>query len=162
MDVHPKPIFNPALPSIEVLVKKHIEYLHTDDVLKKVFPNNKFSNIYQWNRNLKEMVAPSSYPRPSIRSSWLLVAVMNVTSTKILIVQNKFKCTVTNKTYFIKRNLWCNSHNVVYLTTCSNFREQYVGSDIDFNPNLGGLFRGFVLRWGDKITAPFPPLSKTG
>ena len=51
--------FNPALPSIEGLIRKHIHYLYSDEVLKKAFPSNKFSVIYKGNKNLKEMVAPS-------------------------------------------------------------------------------------------------------
>ena len=44
---------NPALPSIEGLNRKHIQYLHSDEVLKKAFPNNKFSVIYKRNKTLK-------------------------------------------------------------------------------------------------------------
>ena len=55
---------------------------------------------------------------------------------KKLITENKYGCTVTtmvtSKTYFIKGKLSCNSRNVLYLITCSNCREHYVGSAIDF------------------------------
>ena len=34
--------FNHALLSIEGLIRKHIHYLHSNEVLKKAFPNNKF------------------------------------------------------------------------------------------------------------------------
>ena len=64
--------FNPASLSIEGLVKKHIDYLHSDEVLKKVFPNKKFSVIYKRNKNLKELIASSLYPV-------LLLAETNVT-----------------------------------------------------------------------------------
>ena len=33
--------FNPALPSIEGFIRKHIHYLHSDEVFKKSFPNKK-------------------------------------------------------------------------------------------------------------------------
>ena len=66
--------FNPALPSIEGLIRKHIYYLHSDEVLKKVLPSNKFSSMYKRNRNLKEMVAPSLYPKPSIKSNHAIVS----------------------------------------------------------------------------------------
>ena len=45
--------FNPALPSIEGLIRKHIHYLYSGEVLKKAFPNNKFSVIYKRNKTLK-------------------------------------------------------------------------------------------------------------
>ena len=40
-------IFNPALPSIEGLIKKDIHYLHSDEILKKVSPKKMFSVIYK-------------------------------------------------------------------------------------------------------------------
>ena len=54
--------FNPALSSIEGVVRKHIDYLNSDVVLKKACPNNTFSVIYKRNKNLREIVAISSYP----------------------------------------------------------------------------------------------------
>ena len=77
------------------------------------------------------MVAPSSHPKP--RVIVLLLAVTNVTFCKnILITDSKFGCTVTDTTYFIKGKLSCDSCNVLYLITCYNCREQYVGSAINF------------------------------
>ena len=66
--------FNPALPSIEGLIKKCIHYLHLDEVLKKVFPNKKFSVIYKHKENLKEIVAASLYPKPSIKINRSMVS----------------------------------------------------------------------------------------
>ena len=49
-----------------------------------------------------------------------------------MIIDSKFRCTVTSKTYFIEVNLSFDSCNVIYLMTCSNCGEQYVGSAINF------------------------------
>ena len=53
-----------------------------------------------------------------------------------MIADSKFRCTVTGKTYFIKGNLSCDSCNVIYLITCSDCREQYVGSAITLSRYL--------------------------
>ena len=66
--------FNPALPIIEGLIKKHIQYLHSNAILKNVFPNKKFSVIYKRNKHLKEMVAPSLYPKSSIKRNRTIVS----------------------------------------------------------------------------------------
>ena len=125
--------FDPALPSIEGLIKKHIHYLHSDEVLKNVFPNENFSVIYKLNKNVKEIVAPSLYPKPSIKSNRTIVSCNKCDICKnFLITDSKFRCTVTGKTYFIIGNMSCDSGNVIYLITCSNCREQYVGSVINF------------------------------
>ena len=102
--------FHPASPSIEGLIRKHIPYLHSDEVLKKAFPNNKFSIIYKCKKNLKEMVPPSLYPKPSIKSKCTIASCNKCDICKnFLITDSKFRCTVTGKTYFIKGNLSCDS-----------------------------------------------------
>ena len=42
-----------------------------------------------------------------------------------------YKCKVTNKKYHIKNDFDCNSMNIIYLISCTNCNEQYVGSAID-------------------------------
>ena len=64
---------NPALPSIEGLIRKHIHSLHSDEVLKKAFPNITFSVIQKRNKNLEEMVSPL-YQKPSIKSNDTIVS----------------------------------------------------------------------------------------
>ena len=54
--------YNPMLPKIDVIFKKHISILHSDDALKTVFPKDCFSTINKRNANLKELIAPSIYP----------------------------------------------------------------------------------------------------
>ena len=65
---------NLVLPSIEGLTRKHIHPLHSDEVLKKIFPNNTFSVIYKRNKNLKEIVSPSLYQKPSIKGNGTIVS----------------------------------------------------------------------------------------
>ena len=135
--------FNPALPSIEDLIRKHIQYLHSDEVLKKAFPNNTFSVIYKGNKTLKEIVALSLYPKPSIKSNGIIVSCNKRDICKnFLITDIKFRCTVTGKTFFIKCNLSCDTCNVIYLITCFDYREQYVGSAVNFK-------QGFRIQKSD-------------
>ena len=125
--------FNPALPSIEGLTRKHIHYLHSDEVLKKAFSNNMCSVIYKRNKNLKRIIARFLYPKPSIKSYDTFVSCKKCDTCKnFLITDSKFRCTVTGKTFFIKGNLSGDSWSVIYLRTCSNCRERYVGSAINF------------------------------
>ena len=37
--------------------------MHSDDALKIVFSKDFFSTIYKRNKNLKELIAPSIYPK---------------------------------------------------------------------------------------------------
>ena len=79
------------------------------------------------------MVARSLYPIPSTKSNRTIVSCNKWDICKnLLITDSKFRCTATGKIYFIKDDLFCDSCNVVYLMTCSNCAEQYVGSVINF------------------------------
>ena len=54
--------YNPMLPKIDGIIKKHISILHSDDALKTLFPKTLLSTIYKRNKNLKELIASSIYP----------------------------------------------------------------------------------------------------
>ena len=84
----------------------HIHYLHSDEVLKKAFPNNKFFVIYKCNKNLKEMVAPFLYPKSSFKSNCIIVRCNKCDICKnFLTADSNFRSTITGKTYFIEGNL---------------------------------------------------------
>ena len=51
------------LPKIDGIIKEHISILHSDDALKTLFPKDCFSTIYRRTKNLKELIAPSIYPK---------------------------------------------------------------------------------------------------
>ena len=55
--------YNPKLPKIDGIIKKHISILQSDDALKTLFPKDCFNTIYKRNKNLKELIAPSTYPK---------------------------------------------------------------------------------------------------
>ena len=55
--------YNPKLPKIDGIIKKHISVLHSDNALKTLFPKDCFSTIYKRNKNLKDLTAPSIYPK---------------------------------------------------------------------------------------------------
>jgi hypothetical protein len=48
-------------------------------------------------------------------------------SCPILEVTNKFRSTNTEKTYYIKQKITCESPFVIYLSTCRNCKGQFVG-----------------------------------
>ena len=72
--------FNPTLPSIESLIKKHI--LDSGEVLEIFFPNNKFSLNYKRCRNLKEIITLHYTLNQVLKVSASLVGVMRVTFVK--------------------------------------------------------------------------------
>ena len=51
------------LPKINGILKKPISILPSEDALKTLFPKDCFSTIYKSNKNLKELIATSIYPK---------------------------------------------------------------------------------------------------
>ena len=49
----------PAFPSIEKSIRKHLKLLHRDSELKELYPRNLFITSYKRPKNLKELLCPS-------------------------------------------------------------------------------------------------------
>ena len=54
--------YNPHIPDITKLLSKHMVILHSDNEMKKLFPMRSISTVYRRCKNLKEIIAPSTYP----------------------------------------------------------------------------------------------------
>ena len=124
---------NPMLPNMRSLIKKHLPVLHSDSDLKNIFPENSICTVFKRNRNLKEMLSPLLYTRNKNEKKSSVIK--NCEKCDIckhyLISDNTFSCKVTNKKYYINNDFDCNCMNVIYLISCTNCKEQYVGSAID-------------------------------
>ena len=118
--------FNPMLPNYVTYV---ISISHSDDPLRTLFPKDCLSTIYERNKNLKELIAPSTYPKKiNTRTS----SITNYNNCDIwkndMIFDNTFICTATGTSYFMRGQLNCESINVII----SKCLEQYVGSAVKF------------------------------
>ena len=56
--------YDPSLPCMKTLIKKHLPLLHSDDNLKTLFPTETFNIVYRRNKNIKELLTPSLFPTP--------------------------------------------------------------------------------------------------
>ena len=125
--------YNPSLPNMDTLVKKYLPLLHSDENLKELFPASAFNTIYRRNKNLKELLSPSLFPnRKSTKSNSIISCNSCDICNNYMVFENMFTCTVTGKKYFVKGELHCNSCNVIYLVECSNCKQQYIGSALNF------------------------------
>ena len=74
--------YNPSLPCMNTLIKKHLPLLHSDDNLKTLLPKETFNVIYRRNKNLKDLLAPSFFPIPRRENAVVLLVVTRATSVK--------------------------------------------------------------------------------
>ena len=89
--------------------------------------------LYRRKKNIKEIPSPSSFPSKAKQIENSITSSNKCDICKnFLVSDTKFKCKVTGRVYNIRGKLTCNSPNVVYLISCSNCDDQYVGSALDF------------------------------
>ena len=127
--------YNPNLPSINRLIKKHFHFLLSSPKLKELFPPNSIISSFRRSKNLKEILAPSKCRKGSPESITLPSAgcfTCNKTRCDLcknfLVNSQTFSSAQTGKTYFVRQKLSCNSANVIYLVHCKKCNLQYVGS----------------------------------
>ena len=105
----------------------------SDENLKELFPTSAFNNTYRRNKNLKELLSPSLYPkRKSAKSNSIICCNDCDICNNYMVFGNMFTCTVTDKKYFVKGELHCNSCNAICFVECSNCKYQYIGSALNF------------------------------
>ena len=89
--------------------------------------------VYCHYMSLYKYISPSLFPAKPKNSESCITSCKKCDICKnYLITDNKFKCKVTGRFYNVRGNLWCNSSNGIYLISCKNCQDQYIGSVIDF------------------------------
>ena len=90
--------YNPRLPKIDGIIRKHLSLVHSDDSLKQLFPANIFSTIFKRNKNLKELLAPSKHPDPKNSRENSITSCNKCDICKnYMIFDRTFKCTAAGK-----------------------------------------------------------------
>ena len=101
--------------------------------MKKLFVRNSLTTIYRRKKNFKEILSPSLF-RSKFNKNESYISNCNKCDIckDYLISGNKFKCKVIGRVYSVRGSLSCNSPNVIYIISCKNCGDQYVGSATDF------------------------------
>ena len=55
--------FNPLLPYIKTIIKKHLPVLHSNQDMLKIFPSNTINVTYKRGKNLRELISLSLFAR---------------------------------------------------------------------------------------------------
>ena len=106
--------------------------LHTDPPFKTIFPQCCFSSVFR-SESLKELLAPSLCPNKKVaRTNSISICNKCDTCNNYVFCYKIILCSVTNRKSYTRGVLHCNCSNVIYLITCKNGLERYVGSAINF------------------------------
>ena len=126
--------YNPILPDIQNITRKHLHLLHSSPQIKEIFPCWSIFPAYRRTKNLKEILAPSKLRSTSSRNQRAEEGGCSKCGKQcdlcnnFLLQASKFQSAATGRQYPIEQNLSCSSKNVIYLATCNKCNVQYVGS----------------------------------
>ena len=122
---------NPALPNIHNIIQNNLSISHTGENMKKIFLSKSIKTLYRREENLKEILSLSLYPaKPKNNESCMASCKKCDICKNYMLTGNKFKGKVTVG-FIVRGNLSCNSSKVIYLISCKNCEDQYIGSVID-------------------------------
>ena len=126
--------YNPLLPNLKTIVRNHLPILYSSQQMLDIFPQNIISVTYKRNKNWREALSPSVFPRTTKHNECSMKECNRKCDIckKFLVVPPDFTCFSTKWKYKIKGILKCDSRNVIYLISCKCCGKQYVGSVTDF------------------------------
>ena len=131
--------YNPLLPNIKTIIKKHLPVLHSNQNMLENFPSNTINVTYKRGKNLRELISSSLFPRVHSQHSSSSEKCHKRCDicTNFLVASAEFTCFATKRKYKVKGILKCTSKNVIYLISCKCCGKQYIGSATGFK----GRFR---------------------
>ena len=98
------------------------------------FTHNTISVIYKRNKNLREILSPSLFPRTTKQNGCSIKECNRKCDIckNFLVVSPDYTWFATKRKYKIKIILKCDNRNVIYLISCKCCGKQYVGSATGF------------------------------
>ena len=123
--------YNPILPDIQNIIRKHFHLLRSSPQITELFPAKSVFPAYRRTKNLKEILAPSKFRPTSVANQGgCLKCDKNRCDLykNFLLEASKFQSSATGRHYPIRQKLLCYSKNVIYLATYCKCQLQYVGS----------------------------------
>ena len=127
--------YNPILPDIQNIIKKHFHLLRSSPQIAEMFPAKSVFPAYRRTKNLKEVLAPSKLRQNSAANQMFNEGGCFKCDKNrcdlcknFLLQASKFQSSATGRHYPIRQKLPCSSKNVIYLATCYRCNLQYVGS----------------------------------
>ena len=120
--------YNPMLPSLTNIVRKHWKTMSTDQFSLEIFPNPPMV-AYRQPPNLKQMLCRAKLPTGKRskraqtgmkRCTHQCPVSIHMMDTKVIAAKNKEKFPMTGQ-------FGCDTTSVIYLATCEKCHKQYVG-----------------------------------
>ena len=141
--------YDPRLPSISKIFKKHHAILIEDPYMKKTFPEPPLT-AYRRPQSLRDKLIKAKISPPPNRSSGRIVsgakkcANVNCVTCPYLIPGKEIKCTVTGSKFEVNTAVSCTTKNIIYCITCAKCNQQYIGETEKEGAFRFAKHRGYV------------------
>ena len=139
-------VYNPNLPNINYIIRKHLHLLESNTKLKELFPKNSIIPAYRRSKNLKEILAPSEYQARNIHTTNPLEGgcykcdKSRCDLCKIYFVESRNFCSFrTGKYYIVRPILTCSSKK------CHLF--SFLQKNVRFSIMIGSSTTEFKVRF---------------
>ena len=125
--------YNLLLSNVKTIIKKHLPVLHSNQEMLH-FPENTVNITYRINKNLKEIILPSLFPR-TVKENICSIEKYNRRCDickNFFVLSTEFTCDATKRKYKIRGFLICNLSDIIYLIACKCCGKQYIGTATSF------------------------------
>ena len=123
------------MPNLKTIIRNHLPILYSNQETLDIFRQNIKSVKYKRNKNLREILSPSSFPRTTKQNECSIKEYnkkCDICKNFLAAVSTDFSCFAIKRKYKIKGILKCDSRNIIYLISCKCYGKQYVGSAAGF------------------------------
>ena len=133
--------YNPRGPNVKRIIEKHLRIITHNPSLNKFFPTKPFTVAFKRENNLKDLLLRSDPYKDVKQYTPGEGGFKRCNSTcdscdNFTIEADHIKCHATGKIYKIRKNINCNTPNIIYCAQCKKCMEQGVGSTINWKPRL--------------------------
>ena len=122
--------YNPKLPSISSIVKKHWITMTKDTKMLQTYPKPPMI-AYKQPPNLKQMLCRAKLPAEKTRQKRQLIGVKPCNTPCSICpyvnLSKEIESSVTKQKFQMKGQYNCSTKGLIYLTTCTHCKKQYVG-----------------------------------
>ena len=143
--------FDPRLPSITRIVKKHYRSMVSQDFyLSQVFPSAPIV-AFKRPKNLREILIKARVPQVSTRPRRVQFGYKKCNTPSCLtcpysITGKLVKASATDFKTEVNAPVNCDTKNIIYLISCQHCSQQYVGETFRTANDRFGNHRGYVNR----------------
>ena len=143
--------YDPRLPSISKIFRKHHAVLKEDPAMATIFPEPPLV-AYRRPQSLRDKLVKSKVPEVPARPKREIKGIrkcldVNCVTCPYVSPGREVKCTATGENYHINSPVSCDTENVIYCITCKRCQQQYVGQSGNQLSSRIAQHRGYINNY---------------